>query len=177
MDYYNIALIVVFLVVITGIVMGWGENRKIVVFQDYNDLGECFLIPASAVVIYLVFVNLLGGRPEYAMIICGIVSTGLFILCLMNTLKANNFNIPYALLALCTKLPLAVLWVFSLVSLLNPSGNNAAQRRQSRGIALVILTVVTPIVAQLVVNKSGSHFNPKQWIKGRRDVSHIRNNL
>lgn len=177
MDYYNIALIVGFIVVISGIAMGWGENRKIIVFQDYNDLGMCFLIPASAFVIYLVFVTLLGGRPEYAMVICGIVAAGLFILCAINTLKSNNYNAAYAFLALCTKIPLAVLWVFSLVSLLNPQGKNAAQRRQARGTALIILTVVTPIVAQLVVNKNGSHFNPKQWIKGRRGVSHIRDHL
>lgn len=177
MDYYNILLIIMFFVVISGIVMGWGENRKIIVFEDYNDLGMCFLIPASAVVIYLVFVNLLGGRPEYAMVICAIVSIGLFLLCVLNTLKSNSYHIPYSVLALCTKIPLAVLWVFSLISLLNPSGRNASQRRQSRGIALIILTIVTPIVAQLVVNKNGSHFNPKQWIKGSRGVSHIRNHL
>ena len=82
-----------------------------------------------------------------------------------------------ALLALCTKLPLAILWVFSLVSMLNPQGKNARERRQARGIAMIILTIITPIVAQLVVEKKGSLFNPKQWIKGRHGVSHIRNHL
>lgn len=177
MDYYNIALVALFVIVITGIVLGWGDNRKIVVFQDYNDLGECFLIPASAVVIYLVFVNLLGGKPEYALLICAVVSTSLFLLCVFRTFRSNNYNIFKALLALCTKLPLAILWVFSLVSMLNPQGKTARERRQSRGVAMVILTIITPIVAQLVVEKKGSLFNPKQWIKGRHGVSHIRNHL
>ena len=177
MDYYNIALIAVFAVVITGIVLGWGENRKIVVFQDYNDLGECFLIPAAPVVIYLVFVNLLGGKPEYALIICALVAGTLFLLCMFRTFRSNNYRVFRSLLALCTKLPLAILWVFSLVTILNPSGKTARQRRQARGMAMIILTIITPIIVQLVVEKKGSHFNPKQWIKGRHGVSHIRNNL
>ncbi len=177
MDYYNIALIAGFSVVIFGIVMGWGENRKIVVFSNYNDLGLTFLIPASFLLIYLLFVNFFGGKPQYAIALGSVVSGGLLILLSINTLKDNGNDPLKALLALITKLPLAIIWILNLFTLLNPGGKNARQRAQSRGIALVILTILTPIIAMLVVDKNGSAFNPKNWLKGRRGVGGIRNHL
>ena len=177
MDYYSIGLTIGFITVITGIVLGWGDNRKIIVFRDYNDLGLTFLVPASFVLIYLIFVNLLGGNPLYAQVIGGLISSCLMILVIINTYNDNKRNISCTLLSLATKMPLTIIWLINIFTLLNPSGKTARQRSQSRGTALIILTILTPIIAQLVVDRSGSYFNPKGWLKGRRGVSHIRNSL
>jgi hypothetical protein len=44
-NIYNIILLVYFSIVITGIFLGAGKNRTIIVFRDYDDLGLTFLIP------------------------------------------------------------------------------------------------------------------------------------
>jgi hypothetical protein len=177
MDYYNIGLVVGFAVVIMGIIMGWGENRKIVVFRDYNDLGLTFLIPAAFVVINLLFTQFFHGDARVGMAVSGTVAAGLTVLLLVNTFKDNQGNLLKTLLAFLTKIPLGIIWVLNLFTLLNPQGKNSRQRAQSRGIALIILTVLTPIIAMLVVDRDGSAFNPKNWLKGRRGVGGIRNHL
>lgn len=177
MDYYNIALVIGFTVVIAGIVMGWGENRKIVVFRDYNDLGLTFLIPASFVVINLLYTHFFHGDARVGLAISGAVTACLTLWLLINTFKDNQNNVLKALLAFFTKLPLGIIWVLNLFTLLNPQGKSARQRAQSRGMALIILTVLTPIIAMLVVDREGSAFNPKNWLKGRRGVGGIRNHL
>jgi len=177
MDYYNIGLVIGFAVVIAGIVMGWGENRKIVVFRDYNDLGLTFLIPAAFVVINLLFTQFFRGDARVGLAVAGIVSTGLTLLLLYNTFKDNQGHLLKTLLAFLTKLPLGIIWVLNLFNLLNPQGKTGRQRAQNRGIAMIILTVLTPIIAMLVVDREGSVFNPKNWLKGRRGVGGIRNHL
>jgi hypothetical protein len=72
---------------------------------------------------------------------------------------------------------LAIIWILNILTLLNPGDKNAGQRSQNRGVALIILTILTPIIAMLVVDKQGSTFNPKNWLKGRRGVVGIRNHL
>ena len=42
MNFYNICLILFFLVVIAGIVKGFGKNRTVIIFKDYDDLGLTF---------------------------------------------------------------------------------------------------------------------------------------
>ena len=171
----NAVLIGFFLILIVGIAMGSGDNRSIIVFRDYDDLGLTFLIPASFILIGSLFFHF-GGYPILGFIFAGLVSAWLSYILAMNTYQDNQKDIPKTLLALATKLPLAIIWIYYLLEVLNPKGNSA-QRREKRAKALVILTILTPIIGMLVVNKSGSCFNPKGWIRGRRVGSIIRNSL
>jgi hypothetical protein len=52
--------------------------------------------------------------------------------------------------------------------MLNPSGKTAKQRRKNRASALMLMAILTPIISMLIVEKKGSLFNPRDWIKGRR---------
>tara|TARA_Y100001963_G_scaffold118820_1_gene165616 strand:- start:977 stop:1504 length:528 start_codon:yes stop_codon:yes gene_type:complete len=175
MDFYNAVLIVFVFIIVLGVFKGFGENRSIIVFRDYDDLGLTFLVPTSFFLITYIF-TMLGGNQNIGMLIGGIVAVFLFIKLVKNTYTDNGGNIGKCALALITKLPLAIIWIFNLIQLLNPSGTGS-QRRKSRGQALVILTLLTPIIGMLVVDKSGSYFNPKSWIKGRRVGPTIRNGL
>jgi len=78
------------------------------------------------------------------------------------------------LMSLMTKVPLGIIWILNFITMLNPGGKTAVQRRKNRGTALVILAFLTPIIGMLVANKEGSLFNPKDWIKGKR-IGEIRN--
>ncbi len=60
--------------------------------------------------------------------------------------------------------------------MLKPSGATAAERRSSRGTAMIVLAILTPIIGLVVANKEGSLFNPKDWIRGRR-VGGMRHHL
>lgn len=172
---YNILLLATFSIIIIGIFLGAGKNRTIVVFQDYDDLGLTFLIPTSFFGIIFIF-HILGGNPIYSVPLATIVALILFCIMVRNSYIDNDRVIWKVMLVLVTKLPLAFLWVINLISLISPTGQTAKQRRESRVNALLILTIITPIIGLLVVNKSGDLFNPKQWIKGKR-VGSIRNHM
>ena len=174
-NIYNIFLLATLSIIIVGIFLGAGKNRKITVFQDYDDLGLTFLIPTSFFSIIFIF-HMFGGSPTYSIPLATIVALILFGIMVKNSYVDNDRIIWKVLLALITKLPLAFLWVFNLISLIKPSGQTARQRRESRANALLILAIITPIIGLLVVDKSGELFNPKQWIKGKR-VGSIRNHM
>jgi len=174
LDMYNIALICYFIILITGIVKGVGENRTLIVFRNYDDLGLTFLIPVSFVLITYIFISM-GGDQTIGITIGAIVSIGLFIKLVFITFADNEHSIVKTILALLTKVPLSIIWILNLMQVLNPSGKGS-QRSKNRGTALIILTFLTPIMGLLVVDKSGSYFNPKSWIAGRR-VGSIRNHI
>lgn len=174
-NIYNIILLGYFSIVITGIFLGAGKNRTIIVFRDYDDLGLTFLIPTSLFGIIFIF-HMLGGSPNFSVPLAIIVAFILFCIMVKNSYIDNDRVIWKVLMALLTKLPLAFLWVINLISLIKPSGQTARQRRESRANALLVLAIITPIIGLLVADKSGALFNPKQWIKGKR-IGSIRNHI
>lgn len=173
---YNILLIIFLGLVIFGIVKGYGDNRTIIVFKNYDDLGLTFLVPASFFLVTYIF-QMLGGNADIGFGLGAIVAIGLLGVLIRNTYQDNGQDVGKCLVALITKLPLGVFWVLNLINLLNPGGRTGTDRRRNRGQALVILTILTPIIGMLVVDKSGSYFNPRNWIFGRRVGPTIRNNL
>ena len=172
---YQIFLIAYFVMMIVTMFKGYGENRTIVIFRDYNDLGLTFLIPVSFALIYILFTSL-GGNPKWGGILATIVALILFLILIRNSYIDNDRSLLYASTAILTKMPLGIIWIVNLISILNPSGKTATERRKDRGSALVILALLTPIITMLVVEKKGSFFNPRDWVKGRR-IGSIRNHL
>ena len=172
-EFFVIGLIVL---VIVGTFLGAGENRKIIVFNDYDDLGLSFLVSASYFIIYYLFL-FIGLNPIYGMYLGLTVSCILLFFLIYRTFNINNRNFLKTFLALITKLPLATIWLLSLLAVLDPSGKKASKRRQNRAIGLVLLTLLTPVIGFVVVNKDGSRFNPASWIRGRRVGSRIRSHL
>ena len=175
MDFYNILLAALLVVILMGVIKGCGENRSIIVFRDYDDLGLTFAVPASFYFITLIITRM-GGSEKFSLVIGGAVSLWLFTIVMKNTYLDNDRNVGKFLLAMITKTPLAIIWILNLIKLLNPDGKGA-QRTRNRSEALLILTFLTPVIGLLVVEKTGSYFNPKSWIHGRRVGSKIRNNL
>ena len=175
MESYQVIMTILLITIIIGIFKGFGENRKIIVFADYNDLGLTFLVPASFALISIIGMNF-GLVWETTLLIAFIVSFLIALKVIIDTYNYNERALGKTLLSLITKFPLAIIWILNLITLLNPGGKTAAQRRANRGTALVILTLLTPIVGGLVVNKSGSFFNPMSWLKGKR-IGSVRNHL
>lgn len=176
MDWGSFLLAVACIVVIYGIVQGWGDDRKIVVFKDYDDLGLTFLVPASGIAVIYVF-SFFGASESIGKYLAWAVMLWVLSKLAVNTYALNDNDLKKTALALVTKLPLAIVWVLNLIQVINPSGKTAAQRSSSRGSALVMLAIMTPIIGKLVVDRSGSYFNPMEWLKGRRIGHGIRNHL
>lgn len=174
-EVYQIFLFAYFVMMLVTMFKGYGENRTIIIFRDYNDLGLTFLIPASAFLIYFLFASF-GGYIQLGALLALIVALILFGILVKNTYIDNNKSFLYTLLSIMTKVPLGLIWVLNLITMLNTSGKTGSKRRRKRGTAMVILAFLTPIMGMLVVNKEGSFFNPKDWIKGKR-VGSIRDNL
>ena len=174
-QFYQIFLVFYFLLMIYTIWRGAGENRTLIVFKDYNDLGLTFLIPASAILIFIIF-TAMGGDPRWAIALSGSVSFFLLVVLIRNTYIINGRTLSKTVLSLLTKVPLSIIWIISFVTMLNPSGETAAERRRNRGAAMVVLFLLTPIIGLVVAEKEGSLFNPRSWIRGRR-VGSIRNHL
>jgi len=174
-DNYQYFLFGYGLLIIVTIFKGAGENRSVIIFKDYNDLGLTFLMPASAFLIFTIF-TLLGGKYEYALILSAGVFFVLLLMLVRNTYIINDKKIFKTILSLLTKIPLSLIWLMSFFTMLKPSGQTAAQRRSQRGGAMIILAILTPIIGLVVAEKEGSIFNPRQWIRGRR-VGGMRNHL
>lgn len=172
---YQIFLLGYFMLMIITMFKGYGENRTVIIFRDYDDLGLTFLVPASFILIIYLFRSL-GGDQQLASLLAIGVSIVLFTILVRNTYLDNHRSLLPTVLALMTKIPLGIIWVLNLVTVLNPSGKTASERRKNRGSALVILALLTPLITLLVVNKKGSLFNPKEWIRGR-NVGSITNHL
>ncbi len=168
-------VLIYFGLMIFTIFKGVGENRTIVIFRDYNDLGLTFLIPVSAFLIVMLFTSF-GGNPQVGMLLALVVVAILFGILARNTYEDNHGSFLYTILAVLTKIPLAFIWVINFIAMLNPGGKTQRERRKNRNSAMLILAFLTPIIGMLVVKKEGSLFNPRDWIKGRR-VGSIRNHL
>ena len=175
MQLYEILLILFLAVVVLGIFKGCGDNRSIVVFRDYDDLGLTFLIPVSFFLVVYVL-SALKVDQVVSFFSGAAISIIIFIKLARDTYIDNGNNVSKTALSLITKIPLSVIWIFNLIQVLNPSGKGA-QRSKNRGEALVVLTLLTPIIGMLVVEKNGSYFNPKSWIAGRRVGRSVRDNL
>lgn len=175
-NLYQIAVVVSLVTIVTGICKGLGENRTIVVFRNYDDLGLTFLIPVSLALCFFVLIYL-GVNTAVALVLAGCIALWLLAILTRNTYVDNGNHLGKTALALLTKLPLAFVWIFNLIWMLNPSGRTDSQRARSRLSAILVLTVLTPVIGLLVVDKTGSFFNPKQWISGRRVGSGIRSHL
>jgi len=172
---YQIFLLAYFIMMIITIFKGYGENRSVVIFRDYNDLGLTFLIPTSFVLIYYLFM-MFGGNSVWGAGLALVIAVSLFVLLVKNTYEDNNKQMLATILSILTKVPLGIIWIVSFITMLNPGGKTAKERRKNRGTALVIMAILTPIISMLVVEKEGSLFNPSDWIKGKR-IGSVRNHL
>lgn len=174
-QFYQIFLSAYFIMMLVSMFKGYGVKRTMVIFRDYNDLGLTFLIAAAPILIYTLFTSF-GGYPQLGALLAIAVSLILFVILVKNSYIDNNNSITYTSMAILTKIPLGVIWILNLISVLNPSGKTGRERRKNRGSALVFLTLLTPIISMLVVEKKGSFFNPIDWVKGRQ-IGNVRNHL
>ena len=140
-----------------GVVLGF--TKTIVVYRDYADLAKVFMLVLAPVGILLIAMQFGAGSDVWARrikILVGILEVGLLGWILVSTFSDNR-NILKTLLAFVTKIPLGVLFAFYVIQLILPGGKNYKDRRQSRGIAALIMLVLSPLLYGLVQHRVWSY--------------------
>ena len=135
-------------ILLIGIILGF--TKTITVYRDFADLTKVFMLILAPVGLFY----LLGDKIESKVlrnIIIGI--EGLLLVWIIVTTYLDNRNIFKTLLAIITKIPLGVIFAIYLIDLISPGGSKRGQRRQSRGIAAIILLFLGPILFGLVKNR------------------------
>lgn len=128
-----------------GIILGF--TKTITVYRDFADLTKVFILVLAPIGLFYILGDKIDNRILRNIFI-GI--EGLLLLWIIVTTFIDNRNIFKTLLALITKIPLGVIFAIYLVNLISPSGKN---RRQSRGIAGIVMLFLAPILYGLVRNK------------------------
>lgn len=132
-------------ILLLGIMLGF--TKTITVYRDFADLAKVFMLVLAPLGLFYI----LGDKIENRIlqnIFFGI--EGILLIWIIITTFIDNRNIFKTLLALITKIPLGVIFVIYLVNLISPSGKN---RRQSRGIAGIVMIFLAPIFFGLVKNR------------------------
>jgi hypothetical protein len=85
--FFDCVLAAYFVLVIYGIFKGAGDNRSIIIFKDYDDLGLTFLIPASYALSYALITSIGGGQ-----LIANILGAGEALTLLLKLSKNTYLN-------------------------------------------------------------------------------------
>jgi len=132
-------------ILLLGIILGF--TRTITVYRDFADLTKVFMLVLAPIGLFYILGDKIDNRILRNIFI-GI--EGLLMIWIIVTTFLDNRNIFKTLLALITKIPLGVIFAIYLVNLIAPSGKN---RRQSRGIAGIVMIFLAPILFGLVKNR------------------------
>lgn len=146
----TIALLVTGAVLAGGIAAG--ASGRIVVFPDLGDLLTTFAIVVSA---FFVIVLLDGSDPDgvrgHMMKAAVVLAFGA--LCYRS--YQQNRSIPATALAVATKIPFALAAPLLVLQVAAPSGSTASDRARNRASALLLLTVLAPLLYLVVRDKNG----------------------
>lgn len=148
-DIYNLIFIGLLLPIVIGIVLGW-QNR-IVIFNNYDDLGLTFLsfiLPIPAFLIYGYF-----GQSKVTLYFFIILELLLFLYLIYKSFIDNKKNIFFTILALYTKFPISFLYLINLMSVIDGQINK--NRKNKSVLSIVFFAILTPILTKLVKNKTG----------------------
>jgi len=132
-------------ILLLGIILGF--TKTITVYRDFADLTKVFMLVLAPLGLFYILGDKIDNRI-LRNIFVGV--EGLLLLWIIVITFIDNRNIFKTLLALITKIPLGVIFAIYLVNLISPSGKN---RRQSRGIAGIVMIFLAPILFGLVKNR------------------------
>ena len=140
-----VIILMTFLLIISfGVIMGY--TKKIVVYRNFGDLRNVFLIVLLPMTVYFTLMKLGVNNFENFQTPYLIFLIAILIYIFISTLKDNR-NIFKTLLAFVTKIPLGVLLVVAMIEFISPS------ERKKRGLAFATMLLLTPVVIGLINDK------------------------
>ena len=148
-DYQNLIFIGLLIPIVAGIVMGF--LNKIVIFDNYDDLGLTFLmfiLPVPMIYIYGFL-----GKSQYTLYFFLFIEILILCFILYKSFINNRKNIFYTLLALYTKIPLSFLYLINLLLIIDDLFDKKFNRKTK--LLFMVFAIFTPIMAKLVRDKTG----------------------
>lgn len=146
-------------IVVVGVILGL--KSKITVFRNYSDLALCFGIPVL-VLLELALAAGLGPKGNVPILVfVALAVCALLVMIIWRTWSDNRNPVGF-LIALVTKLPLAILFVLSVVDFVAPKGTSV-QRASARRRGFITLLLLTPLIYGLVRDKAASPVS--RWLR------------
>jgi hypothetical protein len=162
MTFTEVALAVGLAVTVIGCTLGL--TGRAIIFRNYDDLGLVFL---AVVPLLIGFISLI----QWILIPAIVASIALVSWLTWRTWQDNG-SVWQVLVVMPTKLVLSVLFIAFVWDLLSPSGRTQLARAKTRGIAVAILAVITPLIYRLVKDKTGV-LAPRDVLRNtRRGLTH-----
>lgn len=171
-NLFLLSFITIFLLISITMYKGMGDNRTIVIYEDYNDLGLSFFAPFSGVFTFMILSNI-EFLKNYALIVSFTIMIILLLRLVVDTYISNNKNIIKTFFAYFTKVVLAITLVFHIFNVFNPSGDSEEERSSSMWSSIFFLIIFIPLIKKLIVKNRGSKINPFEWIRPRTQYSKI----
>ncbi len=141
----EIYFIILGVIILIGIILGF--TKTIVVYRDYADLTKTlflFALPLGAMYIGI-FIQNIEYKNYIIYTVLSILSV-IFVWIVITT-QRDNKNIIWTIFALCVKIPLALLFILSLMQLVFPSKNKTyREKNEDRIKALTVLVFVLGLV-------------------------------
>ncbi len=164
-------LVLIFLIICITYFKGKDDYRKIIVYEDWNDVGLSFFS-----IVFPAFTTIILMNIEFLSPYSLQIGFSLMIVLLgklaIHTYKSNNESILYFLMAFITKILLGITLFTQIMNIINP--NEDENGNSNFWSALLILMIVVPMVNNLVVNKNqGSKINPFKWISSRNQFTKL----
>ncbi len=129
-----------------------GLKGIVTIYRNFSDVGTNFagaLIPIVAVASSSLFHGLVQDIFVFLIVIVEIVIYSYIIV----QTYIDNRSILKTLIALITKIPISILYIFNLLQLSSPSGRGGGERQSNRMRALGFLLILSLLVYGLVKEK------------------------
>ena len=151
-NHWQLLVATYLLIALVGIILGY--KQKIVVFENFDDLALSLgLITFPIALSFLAYIDPSFIKGPIGIVFFIIMSVILFII-ISKTWRSNN-GFSGFLLALLTKIPFAVVYGFSLLNAIAPTGKTFAERSSRRQKSIAGLLFLTPLLVKLVKHKTG----------------------
>ena len=162
MNIISIIIIITLLISLITYFKANDEYRRIIVYEDWNDVGLSFFSIIFPLFIFLIMLHN-NISTKYAFVICSMIMIILLLKLARSTYESNNKNIIYFIMAFITKIFFGITLFLQILNVISPSEDEDGN--SNFWSSVLILVIIIPMVNNLIVNKNkGSKINPLKWI-------------
>ena len=127
-----------------------GEDGM-VIYTDYHDVFKCLSVAGVPAALYMI--GLYFGQEKGALLFSSLYAATMTLHVCYLSAKMNKFSdLPVVFI---TKFSISIIWIISVIQILDPAGKNASQRRTNRATATMVLFFLTPLLNMFVLSDEG----------------------
>jgi hypothetical protein len=178
-ENYKVYLLIFGVIVLLGIILGY--TKTIVVYRDFADLAKVFLLVLIPIIVLLFVPDNIENQHHKDLIIYGILAfIGLMFIWIIISTYKDNRNIIWTVIALCVKLPLAIIFLAYLNSFFSSNKDKSMQEQIKEKISAgVVLLFILGLVRHKVWRFKPNRIEPENNIYNQLDykVQNLKQNI